>query len=310
MRLGLTRLFMGAVLLGTAPFAHAVTLGYTETWAGSSVEGWTYFEHSGIEPAPNFFGVTNGSLSVHPMPNPDGIRDQRWSFVADATASSGAYVGDLYDHGAHMLEFDLVTSVDCVFLVQLVDNSSFGAIYNWETNLTAGAVHLSVPIDLDHFFPDLFGDDSVFESILRNTDAIWLTTEWDKDAPSPEFAIDNVVLRGVGPGYGAWIDAFTLDLSDRFAHLDADGDGILNGQEYQMDSSPETFNGPFIIHSVSNGVIWTGSSNCMYTVLSSTNLIGNVFEPAHVMNGTNDTMRYEYPGSNSNMFYKVQVERK
>jgi hypothetical protein len=306
------RFILGTILIGFVPLSYSVTLDATETWMGALVQDWTYYDVSGLEPPPEVFAVVGGELTLQPQPNPSAIKNPLWIMVADSNASGGAFTGDLYDYGVHTLEFDFRTAVDCTLKVQLVNNQGPGNIFNAVTNLLAasGSVHITVPIDLDHFEPDFFGGDELFETILRQTDELWFNMEWDKNEPAPLFSMDNVVLQGAGEGYGTWIDGFGLELRQRFSRLDADGDGFSNADEFNMDSAPNAASLPFTVSYMNNMLEWASSSNCQYAVLRSTNLVSGVFEPVSIFFGDGHTLDYHESEDLPNAFYKVNVERK
>ena len=306
------RFLIALIILGSVSSASALTVGATETWSGGAFNGWQSFNPVTGLLVQDGLSISNGTLRMDPVVDPETQLDPRWSFVATSIASSGIFAGSYYGQGVHTIEFDIQSTVSATLRVQLVHEEVFGAVFNATYSLNAGTQPetISVSVDLDTFEPDLFGDDSVFETILRQTDQMWITLEWAKAAPDPVFTIDNVKLLGAGSGYGSWIDGFALGLSDSLAGADVDTDGLINGDEFNIDTLPSLSNGLFRISYNSNVVEWASSTNCQYAVLRSTNLVEGVFEPVDFIFGDGTAMQYQDTETNAAAFYRVDAGRK
>ena len=294
-----------------AGFSNAAVVGLAETWSDSSLQGWQEVDHStGILSNQNLT-VSEGALQLTPVVDPEVALNPMWSFVATAAASAGTFAGSFYDVGVHTLEFDFYSSVPMTLTIQWANESEF-IIYVSTVAVSAGetSARISVPMDSGQFHPDLFGSDEDFEALLRNTEQIWFTMDWDKDAASPVFRIDNVELLGAGAGYGTWIDAFGLPFVDRLSGVDADGDGDDNSVEFIVDSLPNDPDNQFSFNADGMGLQWLSSSNCQYNVLCSTNLVSEAFEPVELLPGTGGLMSYQEEENIPVAFYKLEVGRK
>lgn len=296
------------VVVGMAS-AHAATVGVKETWSAGTVQDWQLFDHSGSAPLPTFFGVVDGALGLEPVPDPGAAADPRWSFIADAAASGGIFTGSLYDVGAHTLAFDVHASVAANLTIELINEMEL-IVYQATIQLVPGDTKVAMPIDPDHFHPDIFTFPDSFEPLLRDTERLWITLAWDKAAPAAAFQIDNVELLGAGPGYGAWIDSFGLPFEQRLAGADADGDGDGNAAEFIVDSLPNDPSNRFSFACNGGGLEWSSSSNCQYTVWRSTNLVAQAFEPVGTVKGTGGAVGFEDPEDPPCAYYKLEVGRK
>jgi hypothetical protein len=300
-----------AILVCMAGVSHAAVVGVTETWPDASLRGWQQLDQSVGVPSVLNLGVSSGALELAPVINSSSTNDPRWSFVADAGASSGNFVGSLYDVGASTLEFDFYSSVPATLTAEWINDANL-IIYHaaFPVGGSASNSAFSIQLDPDHFTHDPFSFSDDFEFLMKNTDQFWFTLDWDKDAVAPVFRIDNVQITGAGEGYGSWVESFGIDFQNSFSHLDKDGDGLLNGEEYNMDSDPTASNSPFTIAYTTNGLEWASSSNCQYTVLRSTNLVSGVFEPIDQAYGSGNTMWYQNMETNASAFYQIEAGRK
>ncbi len=134
--------------------------------------------------------------------------------------------------------------------------------------------------------------------------------EWDTNLTGAVFSIDNVELLGAGEGYGVWIDTFGLTISNRFAGVDADGDGLVNGDEFNIDALPNISSGPFTIAITNSIMTWNASSNCQYAVYRSTNLLSDAFWFLDAVDGAFGVMEYEDAENLPIAFYQVESRRK
>ena len=295
------------IALGLAATVSAVEVNMPEVWPGTSLQGWLCMDRSVALPETNHLSVADGMLWMTPQAG--GGASSSWSFVADSSASDGHFAGSYYDAGVHTLSFRLASSCSANMTVELVNDIDF-IIYNTTIEVAAGAIDISLPVNTNTFHPDFFAAGS-FEDLLRGVEQIWIDFEWDGTEPPPTFAIDDVLLSGAGAGYGEWIDGFSgMTFPQRLAGADADGDGILNADEFYMDSRPDVVSGPFIVSAVTGGVKWNSSANCRYTVLCSTNLVLQTFEPVAVRDGSGGEQEFQGLKNLSPAFYKIQVERK
>jgi len=260
-------------------------------------------------PTINGLSVTDGALHMAPQTDSGAANSPRWSFISDAAASEGRFAGSYYETGGHTLEFSLYASCSASLTIELVNDTDF-IIYQASLPVNSGVLNLYVPIDAEHFQPDFFARGS-FEDLLRNVEQVWISLDWDKTVDSPVFAIDDVQLLGAGAGYGEWIDAVAeLTFEQRLADVDSDGDGIINADEFHTDTIPDIWNLPFTLSESGDAIEWISSSNCLYTVLRSTNLTSQTFEPVDVVAGSDGAMRFTDPDGPAQAFYKIQVERK
>ncbi|VGO22244.1 hypothetical protein [Pontiella sulfatireligans] len=290
----------------------AAEVGVVETWPDTSLRGWMRIDQSTGVLSDQNLDVSEGALRLSPTVDAGSPLNPRWSFVADISASEGWFTGSLYGVGAETLDLDFQSSVSVTLKIQLVHNAIFGAVYNATMAVDPGThpSRISMPLDLNHFSPDFFGNDALFETIIRATDQVWITMEWDKNAPSPIFMVDNVELKGAGAGYGAWIDGFGLVIRQRLPGTDADEDGDSNAAEFIVDSLPDDPASRFSFGMNGSGLEWASSSNCNYTVMRSTNLTNQAFIPSDALSGSGAGMSYQDSESLPCAFYKISVERK
>jgi len=260
-------------------------------------------------PGTNELSIISGALQMVPQTDPDAVNNPRWSFIADGAASDGRFCGSYYDSGVHMLNLSVQVSCLVEMTIELVNDTDF-IIYQATLSVSPGSANIQIPVDAEHFSPSMFISGSL-EDLLRNVDWVWITFEWDKAGVSPVFAIDNVQLLGAGAGYGEWIDGFSdLTFEQRLAGADSDADDVVNADEFQTDSLPDIWNLPFMVSGSGDAIEWISSSNCLYTVLRSTNLTSRTFEPVDVVEGSDGVMRFADPDGPAQAFYKIQVERK
>jgi len=298
-----------ALLIGFTGIVWAVDVNVPETWSGLSLREWSCMDQSVAIPGTNKLTVSDGALQMVPETDPGAANNPRWSFIADATASDGRFVGSYYDVGAHTLEFSLYASCSASVTVELVNETDF-IIYQATLSVSPGMLSRQIPIDAEHFSPDLLARGSL-EDLLRNVEQVWITLDWDKAVVAPVFAIDKVQLLGAGSGYGEWIDDFVgLTFEQRLAGMDSDEDGITNADEFYADTTPDIWNPPFTVSAKGSSIEWISSSNCLYTVLRSTNLTFWTFEPVNIVAGSGNTMQFTDLDGSAQAFYKIQVERK
>jgi len=303
------RLIRTVLLICLAGMARAVEVNVPETWPGASLREWSCIDQAVSIPGTNELSIISGALQMVPQTDPDAANNPRWSFIADATASDGRFAGSYYDAGGHTLELSLHASCFAAMTVELVNETDF-IIYQATLSVSPGSANFQIPIDAEHFSPDIFARGSL-EDLLRNVERVWITLDWDKTVDSPVFAIDDVQLLGAGIGYGEWIDSFSdLTFEQRLAGMDSDGDGIVNADEFHTDTMPDILNLPFTVSGSGDAIEWISSSNCLYTVLRSTNLTSRTFEPVDVVEGSDGVMRFADPDGPAQAFYKIQVERK
>jgi len=303
------RLICTVLLICLAGIARAVEVNVPETWPGSSLRAWSCLDQSVAVPGTNELTVSGGALQMVPETDPGAAKNPRWSFMAIAAASDGRFCGSYYDSGVHMLNLSVQASCLAEMTIELVNDTDI-IIYTASVPVSPGSANFQIPVDADHFIPDSFARGSL-EDLLRNVERVWITFEWDKTIESPVFSIDDVQLFGAGIGYGEWIDSFSdLTFEQRLAGMDSDGDGIANADEFLTDTMPDILNLPFTVSGSGDAIEWISSSNCLYTVLRSTNLTSRTFEPVDVVEGSDGVMRFEDPDGPAQAFYKIQVERK
>lgn len=297
-----------ALIICLAGFAVAVEVYVPETWSDSSVQGWRCMDQAVALPNTNRLSVVGGMLQMEP--EPEGPQTPRWSFVADQDASEGRFTGSYYDAGVDTLSFRLSSSCPATMTVELVNDTDF-IIYNASLDIAAGAEEISLPVSADTFRADFFASGS-FENLLRSVEDIWITFEWSSGENPPVFAVDDVLLTGAGPGYGVWIDGFgnITNSALRLSGADADGDGIRNGEEFIVDSEPDRAGVPFQIRCAADTLQWNSSSNCLYTVLRSTNLIEQGFVEIGTVPGTGAEVIYQDPEQPVRASYRVRAKRK
>lgn len=293
--------------------AGAAVVSLPETWPDASLRGWQGLDVSTGVPSELNLEVVDGALQLSPTVDPEATMDPRWSFIATTAASDGTFSGSFYGVGAHTLEFDFYTSVPVTLTVQWANESEFifySAVV--ATGSSGTTSRISVPLDPDHFSPDMFGSDEDFEALMRNTEQIWFTMDWDRDAASPVFRIDNVELFGAGEGYGTWIDGFAGQaLRTRLPGTDADGDGGGNATEFIADTFPYDSSSFLSFYSLGASALgWNSSSNCNYAILRCTNLLEQAFVPVAILPGTGAAMEFEDADNVPHAFYKLNVGRK
>jgi hypothetical protein len=289
--------------------ALGVEVNVPEIWPDSSFRDWTCMDQAVAVPGTNGLSVSSGTLQMKPDMDSGMSLDPRWSFVADSAASGGRFVGSCFGPGAHTLSFDLNASCSAQMLVELVNDSKF-IIYNASLSVLPGGTHVSIPLDLNHFSPDVFATGS-FEELLRDVQNLWITFNWNHSENAPLFSIDNVLLSGSGTGYGEWIDEIEeLTFEQKLPGADADDDGITNGDEFIVDSEPDRAGLPFQISCKGDTLRWTSSSNCQYTVLRSTNLIEQGFVEIGTVPGTGAEVLYQDSERPDRASYRVRVRRR
>lgn len=284
--------------------AVAAEVNVPETWPSASLQSWVCVDQSSGRAGTNELSVTGGALQLEPAAGAGLI----WSYIAGSDASGGRFTGSHYDVGTCAVELDVTASRAANMKIELINDADFVS-YVASVPVPAGGTAVSVPVDGDHFQPDLFAMGS-FEDLLRNVEKVWVTFEWNAAGESPVFTIDNVQLTGAGAGYGEWIDGFdALTFEQRLAGADSDADGMANADEFNLDSLPDSPSAPFQVACCGELLQWDSSINCRYTVLRSTNLCEQGFTAIQTLPGEGGPMSFEDPDGPDRAFYKINSGR-
>lgn len=230
------RLLLCLLALGTSE-AVGAQVGQVAQWSEGDADGWRLLNLQTGQYVEDGVLVVDGSLEWRYLSEDSG---DMYRVSANVEASNGDFVGDYFDGGVATLIFELYASVSTELNVDLWHATDL-LYYTAQLSVETGWQRIQIPINSDNFSAG-FGSADNLEVWIRNIGEVLIGTSRGNGAGEQIFRLRNVVLKGSGAGYAAWIQTY-IDrnggsLAEWLPGAEFCGDRQTNADKHVLGNDP------------------------------------------------------------------------